>query len=173
MERTALLVIDAQNEMFDESNPVYKGKELLGNLQSLIEKARSADVPVIFVQHNDGGLVNGTYDWEIHPSISPKEGEPVIQKWTPDSFHETNLQDELKTKEIQSLVVTGNQTECCVDTTCRRAFSLGYKVTLVKNAHGTWDSDSLSAKQIIDHHNKVLGNNFADLKEIREIQFSN
>lgn len=171
MERTALLVIDAQNEMFDETNPVYKWKELLENLQPLIEKARSSDVPVIFVQHNDKVLVNGTHDWEIHPSIRPIEGDTVIQKWTPDSFHETNLQDELETKGIQHLVITGNQTEMCVDTTCRRVFSLGYKVTLVKDAHGTWDSDILSAQQIIEDHNRVLSN-FTDLKETTEVQFS-
>ncbi len=47
--------------------------------------------------------------WGIHPSISPKKGDTVIQKWTPDSFHETNLQEELKTKGIQHLVITGNQ----------------------------------------------------------------
>lgn len=71
MEKAALLVIDAQNEMFDEANPIYKGKELLENLQLLIEKARSSDVPVIFVQYNDETLVNGTHDWEIYPSIGP------------------------------------------------------------------------------------------------------
>ena len=170
MPNTALLIIDAQNEMFDESNPVYKSEELLENLQSLIEKARSADVPVVYVQHNDGGLVKGTDFWEIHPAICPKENDAVIQKWTPDSFHETVLQDELKAKGIQNLVIAGNQTEYCVDTTTRRAFSLGYKVTLVKDGHGTWDSGSLSAKQIIEHHNSVLGG-FAALKEANEVQF--
>lgn len=170
MPNTALLIIDAQNEMFDESNPVYKSEELLENLQSLIEKARSANVPVVYVQHNDGGLVKGTDFWEIHPAISPKDSDSVIQKWTPDSFHETALQDELKAKGTQNLVIAGNQTEYCVDTTTRRAFSLGYKVTFVKDGHGTWDSDSLSAEQIIGHHNSVLGS-FADLKETKEVQF--
>ncbi|MDN7240719.1 cysteine hydrolase family protein [Planococcus sp. N028] len=171
MKKTALLVVDAQNEMFADSNPVYNANEMLENLKTLIEKARSADVPVVYVQHNDGGLVKGTHDWEIHPAISPKEGDPIIQKWSPDSFHETELQDKLKTNGIENLIITGNQTENCIDATCRRAFDLGYKVTLAKDAHGTWDSDTLSAKQIIDHHNEVLSN-FADLKETRDIEFS-
>ncbi len=170
MGNTALLVIDTQNEMFDESNPVYKSEQLLENIQALSEKARSANVPVVYIQHNDGGLVEGTHFWEIHPSISPKEGEAVIQKWTPDSFHETSLHDELKNKGIQNLILTGNQTEMCVDTTCRRAFSLGYDVTVVKDAHGTWDSDSLRAEQIIEHHNRVL-RSFAEIKAASEIEF--
>lgn len=170
---TALLVIDVQNGMFWESYPVYKGEELLVNLQTLIEKARLADVPVIFVQHNESeGLVNGTNDWEIHPSIAPREEDLVIQKWTPDSFHETNLQDELKTRGTRNLVIAGIQTECCVDTTCRRAFTLGYSVILVKDAHSTWDSDNLSAQQIIDHHNGALNGWFADLQKTKDIHFS-
>lgn len=171
MKNTALLVIDAQNEMFAEDNPVYNKDGLLENLQNLIEQARSANVPVVFVQHNDRALAAGTHDWQIHASLQPLDGEAVIQKTTPDSFHKTDLQDVLKTKNIENLIIAGNQTEYCIDTTCRRAFSLGYKVTLAKDGHGTWDSDLLYAKQIIDHHNDVLSS-FADVKEAKEIQFS-
>lgn len=170
MQKTALLVIDVQNAMFDESGPIYDGEQLLKNLQDLIDKARTANVPVFFVQHNDEEFISGTPPWEIHSSVAPNEGV-VIQKHTPDSFHETELHEKLKAEQIQNLVVAGNQTEFCVDTTSRRAFSLGYNVTLVKDAHRTWDSDTLSAKQIIDHHNEVLGNGFAALKETKEVQF--
>ncbi|TCP25595.1 nicotinamidase-related amidase [Scopulibacillus darangshiensis] len=172
MEKTALLVIDVQNAMFDESGPIYDGEQLLKNLQELIHKARTAGVPVFFVQHNDEEFVTGTPAWEIHPSIAPNEEEVVIQKETPDSFHETDLHEKLQAEQIQNLVIAGNATDYCVDTTTRRAFSLGFHVTLVKDAHRTWDSNTLSAKQIIDHHNEVLGNAFADLKETREVEFS-
>jgi len=87
----------------------------------------------------------------------------------PDAFQATNLQRELESKGIKRLIVTGVQTEYCVDTTCRRAYSLGYDVTLVKDAHSTWDTDHLSAPQIIAHHNHVLGGWFAELKEANEI----
>ena len=53
------------------------------------------------------------------------------------------------------LVVTGMQTEFCVDTTCRRAISLGLNVTLVSDAHTTIDA-AFPAEQIIRHHNTVL-----------------
>ncbi|GIN70931.1 isochorismatase [Bacillus sp. J14TS2] len=171
MPKTALLVIDVQNAMFDKANPIYEGERLLKNLQELINKARTTNVPVLFVQHNDEEFISGTPEWEIHSSISPKEGEIVIQKHTPDSFHETELQEKLESRQIQNLIVSGNQTEYCIDTTIRRAFSLGYRITLVKDAHRTWDSNSLSAQQIIDHHNEVLSNAFATLKETKEIQF--
>jgi nicotinamidase-related amidase len=47
-------------------------------------------------------------------------------------------------------------TEYCVDTTCRRAPTLGYDVTLVSDGHLTADSGQLKAAQIIAHHNALL-----------------
>lgn len=83
MNKTALLVIDVQNDMFDSSNSVYMGEQLLQNIRVLIDKARSANVPVVFVQHHDEELITGTTPWQIHPSILPNENELVIQKNTP------------------------------------------------------------------------------------------
>lgn len=100
---------------------------------------------------------------QIHSSIAPHEVGVVIQKTTPDSVHETNLDETLKAAAIENVIIAGNQTEYCIDTTSRRAMSLGYDVTLVENAHRTWDSNTLNAQQIIDHHNEVLGNAFVTL----------
>ena len=47
-------------------------------------------------------------------------------------------------------------TEYCVDTTARRAVSMGYDVTLVSDAHTTIDNKLLTAAQIIAHHNALL-----------------
>ncbi|TQR10931.1 isochorismatase family protein [Psychrobacillus soli] len=57
---------------------------------------------------------------------------------------------------MEHLVIAGIQSEVCVDTTCRRAFSKEYKVTLVSDAHSTWDSKEFLAQQIISLHNDVL-----------------
>ena len=95
----------------------------------------------------------------------------VIQKQTPYAFHETNLHSELTLKRIKKLVIAGLQTEYCIDTTCRRGFSLGYEITLVEDSHSTWNSSLFSAQQIINHHNQVLGGWFVTLKKEREIEF--
>ena len=108
----------------------------------------------------------------MHHAIAPQTDELVVQKTTPDSFFETNLNDELQRRGINQLVVCGIQTDYCVDTTVRRAFSLGYKITLVQNGHSTWPDSGLSADQIIAHHNAVLGNWFADVKPAEQIEFS-
>jgi nicotinamidase-related amidase len=173
---TALLVIDVQVCNFEEAAPVHGGSNLLSKISSLITLARAAGVPVVYVQHcGPEGAIDepGTPGWEIHPTVAPIEGDAVIQKRHPDAFQDTSLQRELEPRGIKKLIITGIQTEYCVDTTCRRAYSLGYDVTLVEDAHSTWDTDHLTAPQIIAHHNAVLGGWFATLKEASEIRFDN
>jgi nicotinamidase-related amidase len=170
---SALLVIDVQVGMFEEAYPVYAGDNLLERIGSLIAKARSCSTPVVYIQHNEGPgepLETNTPAWNIHPAIVPIDGDVIIQKRTPDSFHNTNLQDELNKLGVHRLILTGMQTEMCVDTTCRRAFSLGYNVVIAKDAHSTWDSGHLKANEIIEHHNNVL-KWFADTTESADIVF--
>jgi len=172
----ALVVIDTQLGMFETPGvpPVPDGERLLHNIEDLIQRAREAGATVIHVQHADGPghpLERGTDGWRIHPRVAPADGEPVVEKETPDSFLGTTLREELESRSIRRLILAGMQTEYCVDTTCRRAFSLGYGVTLAADAHGTWDSDLLSAAQVISHHNEVMGNGFAEVASSGEISF--
>jgi nicotinamidase-related amidase len=168
---TALLIIDVQMVMFAENDPVYQGEALLAKLKSLLAKARAAGTPVIYVQHSEknSDLAEGSPGWQIHPAIAPLPGEPVVHKLHPDSFQGTTLQEELQKRGIKQLIIAGMQTEFCIDTTCRRAYSLGYEVTLVKDAHSTWDTKILKAPQIIDHHNQVLSGWFVKLKTAEEV----
>jgi nicotinamidase-related amidase len=174
MGDVALLVIDVQMFGFGEDSPVHAGESLLANLCDLVARARAAGVPVIYVQHcgAEGELDElGAPAWEIHPAIAPAAGEPVVQKRHPDAFQETTLLQELESRNIKRLVIAGMQTEYCIDTTCRRAYSLGYDVVLAKDAHSTWDTEHLTAPQVIAHHNATLGDWFVTLKAARDITF--
>jgi nicotinamidase-related amidase len=170
----ALLIVDMQICNFDASSPVHGASDLLSKLSALLVRARAAKVPIIYIQHcGPEGAVDqpGTPGWEIHPAIAPLSGDIIVQKRHPDAFQETDLQRELESRGIEELIITGIQTEYCVDTTCRRAYSLNYAVTLVEDAHSTWDTDLLSAPQIIAHHNAVLGDWFASLRKTSEVRF--
>jgi nicotinamidase-related amidase len=173
---TALVVIDVQVGMFEEPSPVYQGEQLLARIDSLLEKARSADIPIIYVQHGseraDHPLKIGTAGWSIHPAIAPRQEDRIVQKRMPDAFYETDLQQILQQLGVKKLVLTGIQTDLCVDTTCRRACSLDYDVTLVADAHSTWDRAPLTAEQIIAHHNALLSDWFATVKTEQEITFN-
>ena len=174
MVNTALLIIDMQLGNFQGPDPVCDGEQLLSKVQCLIEKARDEGVLIFYVQ-NKGSKGDpdeiGTPGWEIHPTIAPKEGDVVIDKETPDAYHKTTLHQKLQSKGIEKLVIAGLQTEYCIDTTCRRAYSLGFDVVLVKDAHSTWDSSNLKAEQIIGHHNRVLDGWFVTLKNQNEIRY--
>lgn len=74
-------------------------------------------------------------------------------------------------RNIGKLVVTGLQTECCIDTTVRHAFCLSYETILVRDANSTYDISPLTAPQIIGHHHRILGNWFAKLQDTDEILF--
>lgn len=171
---TALLIVDVQLGMFDASDPVYNGDVLLTTIGKLITQARKVGIPVIYVQHNGGEnhlLRPDRPGWPLHPAVAPTTSEVVIHKHHPDSFQGTNLQHQLTVQGVRRLIVAGIQTEYCVDTTCRRAYSLGYDVILVQDAHSTWDTEQLQASQIIAHHNQILGSWFVTLKAAGEIQF--
>ncbi|MEC0242474.1 cysteine hydrolase family protein [Paenibacillus dokdonensis] len=173
MNNTAFLVIDVQAGMFPEADPVYQGELLLEKIQSLIHQARTCNVPVLYVQHNEGPgeqLESGTADWEIHPAIAPESGETIIQKYKPDSFHETDLQEVLGQKGIKSLIIAGIQTDMCVEATTKRASELGYEVTVVQDAHSTWSQGGLSAKDIIDQYNEQF-HSYARLAAASDIMF--
>lgn len=168
---TALLVIDAQVNMF-QPDPVYDADRVRAAIRDLIGRARAAGAPVVFVRNNGGpGDPDEprTAGWAIHPDLAPAGGETLIDKHTPDAFHQTKLSGVLAERGVGQLVLAGMQTEYCIDTTCRRAFSLGYEVTLAADAHSTYDG-VLPAAQIIAHHNAVL-NAFAAVRPAAQIAF--
>ena len=175
MNKTGLLIIDVQVAMFSVSDfPLHKGDKLIENIRYLLDKARATEIPVFFVQHigaDEGVFGKGKPTWEIDHRIEPLASETIIFKRTPDSFHQTSLHEELQKKIISKLVIVGCQTEFCVDTTCRRAFSMGYDSILVEDAHSTFDSEIITAPQIIKHHNGILRESFVQLKHTEEIDF--
>jgi nicotinamidase-related amidase len=104
--------------------------------------------------------------------VQLSQDDIVIIKNHPDAFQDTKLQKELESRDINKLVIAGLQTEYCIDTTCRRAYSLGYEVILVQDGHSTYDTEYLDAEKIITHHNQVLSNWFATLTSANEVQFN-
>ena len=172
---TALLIVDVQVAMFSplEGPAVWNAEKVLHNIDLLLERARDAQVPVIFIQHTnpeDPEYAEGLRTWHIHPEIEPLPGETVLQKRYWDSFQNTALQATLEKKDIHRLIVVGMQTEYCYDTTVRSALSKDYEVVLVKDAHTTFDTPILKAELIVAHHNHVLGSR-AEIKATKEIAF--
>jgi nicotinamidase-related amidase len=176
--KKALVIIDMQLMPFIWKN--YGGKILfqedilIANTKHLIEKARQANAPIFYVMYTETGespRAEGQPLWQVHPEIAPREQDPLITKYYADSFLKTDLLSQLQEKDISDIVLCGVQTEYCVDTTCKSAFSHGLRVELVGDGHSTFDSEALSAEQIIMHHNSIL-TQFAQIKPAAQIEMA-
>lgn len=170
----ALLVIDLQRGMFTGTQAPYDGAAVLSRVSDLLARARAQDVPVLHVQH-DGGpgddLERLTAGWEIHPAVAPRPGEPVIEKAQCSAFQGTTLHDQLRAKGVTRLVIAGMQTEYCIDTNCRLAHELGYRVVLIEDGHTTFDTATLTGAQIVAHHNRTLRGSFVELAKASDVVF--
>lgn len=133
---TALLVIDVQNGVVTGA---YERDAVVAKIGGLVERARSKGVPVVWVQHSSDELEQGSEAWQLVPELSPEPGEALVHKRHGDSFEATDLEDVLGGAGVGRLVVTGAQTDACVRSTIHGAFTRGYDVTLVADAHTTED----------------------------------
>lgn len=139
---TALLVIDVQNGVVDGA---CRRDDVVANINGLVLRARAANIPVVWVQHSDEELAEGSHSWMIVPELTPLASEPKVGKRYNDSFEETALEHELSLRGVGSLVVTGAQTEWCVRSTLHGAVTRGYDTFLVSDAHTTTDSHDVAA----------------------------
>jgi nicotinamidase-related amidase len=150
---TALVVIDVQNDVVSGA---HDRDAVISRIASLVDRARSSDVPVVWVQHSDEGLVHGSHGWEYVPELRRIDAEPLVHKKYGDSFEGTDLEQVLAARQIGSLVVAGAQTDACIRSTIHGAFTRGYDVTLVGDAHTTEDNTTYGAPgpaDVIAHTN--------------------
>jgi nicotinamidase-related amidase len=157
MPRTALLVIDVQSALIANA---YRGTDIVAVIHDLVERARSAEIPIIFLQHCHAKyppMMKGASGWHIHADVAPTPGELIIEKTASDGFYQTALQAELDRLAVERLIICGLQTEFCVDATCRSALSRGFEIVLASDAHTTTDAVA-PASIVVQHHNYALAN---------------
>ncbi|MFD2469286.1 cysteine hydrolase family protein [Amycolatopsis silviterrae] len=150
---TALLVVDVQNGVVDGS---HERDTVVANVAALVEKARQAEVPVVWVQHENDGMKKGSPEWDLAPELTPVPAEPLVEKRYGDSFEDTTLESVLAELGVGHLVVSGAQTDACIRSTLHGAFARGYDATLVSDAHTTEDLSNWGAPppaQVIAHTN--------------------
>jgi nicotinamidase-related amidase len=143
--KTALILIDIQNDYFDNgSMPLVGSDKASDNARLILNVFRSAGLPVIHIQHIATSpaatfFLPDTRGSEIHDNVKPSGNEKVIVKHYPNSFRETELLEYLKSKNITDLVICGMMTHMCVDATTRAAKDLGFNIILIGDACATRD----------------------------------
>jgi len=171
---TALLVIDVQMGAFDgvRCDAMPGADHMLEKVGQLIDAVRGSSVELIYVQHcAPKGQVyeEGSAHWLFHPDIAPTDSDFILMKRHSSSFEDTELDDKLKSLNIDSIIVCGLQSEHCVSNTALSALSLGYQVTVAHDAHGTFPDAGLSAEQIIERQNRRLLEKGAVIKSSDEV----
>ena len=150
---TALIVIDVQDGVV---TGVYKRDEVVGNIVGLVEQARGAGVPVIWVQHADEEMARGSTDWQLVAELKPAAGESLIEKHYGDAFEDTTLESVLADLGVGKLIVTGAETDACIRSSIHGAFARGYDTLLVSDAHTAGDKSQWGAPsvdEVIAHTN--------------------
>ena len=150
---TALVIVDVQNGVVSGA---HQRDAVVANIAAVVEKARRAKVPVIWVQDYDGDRAKGSEPWRIVPELSPLESDPHIDKLYGDSFEDTPLETVLADLGVGRLVIAGAQTDACIRSTLHGAFARGYDAILVSDAHTTEDQTAWGApppEAVIAHTN--------------------
>ncbi|MDX9743671.1 MAG: cysteine hydrolase family protein, partial [Arcobacteraceae bacterium] len=149
--KRALLVIDVQNEYFTGLMPIIYPQNSLLNILEAIKISQKFDIPIIMVQHtstvkNAKAFVKGTFGWELHDSIKNIDVDLYVEKTLPSSFVGTNLEEWLRTHNIDTVVISGYMTQHCCDTTARYAHHLGFNVEFLSDATATLDFENKAGK---------------------------
>ncbi|MFJ3672239.1 isochorismatase family protein [Streptomyces sp. NPDC090106] len=174
---TALLVIDVQNGVVGGA---HHRDTVVAHIGSLIERARAEGVPVVWVQHSDDELTQGSQDWAYVPELTRADGEALVHKSYGDSFEATDLEQVLADAAVGHLVVTGAESDACIRSTIHGAFTRGYDVTLVSDAHTAGDKSAWGAPpvdQVIAHTNLYWGfqsapGRTAEVTETKDVSFA-
>lgn len=138
--KRVLLVIDAQNVYFTGKLPVTYPAGSLENILLAIDKAREVNIPVAVIQHSASSLASfkkGSEDWKLHPEVEKRKYDVLFEKNMPGSFTGTGLEAWLRSKGIDTVVISGYMTQMCCDTTARQAYHLGFSVEFLSDATAT------------------------------------
>jgi nicotinamidase-related amidase len=129
---------------------------IIENVLKLIDIFRSSVMPIVFTRHGhknlkeDGGMLAlwwnslamyGSPEWELLESIPVNKDDIIIDKNKYSAFWGTGLDDLLRSRNVEEIVITGVLTNCCCQTTARDAFMRDYKVFFVSDATAADNSD--------------------------------
>lgn len=171
MNRIVLLVVDVQTALI-KGHP-YNEKKVIDNIKELISIARDNTIEVVYIRHDvkkGEDLEHGTDEWQVYSDVAPNSNEVIFKKQYNSAFYKTGLKRYLESKEIDTIILVGLQTEYCIDATCKSAFDLGYKVIIPEETNTTFDNEYLSGDKLCEFYNyKIWNKRFADIMPVEDV----
>jgi len=143
MKNTAIVLIDIQNDYFSNGALMLdSATDAATKARRLLDIFRDKQLPVVHIQHETteqemGFMLPGSYGQKIHDSVKPSGEEVCFTKYYPSAFWQTKLEEHLKEKHIEHLVLVGMMTHLCVSTTARAAMERGFGTTIIQDACAT------------------------------------
>ena len=169
MPKTAMLVVDMQNALILE-HP-YDEKRLIKTISQMEQICRDKGIEVIFIRHEDNTLVPGESGFEIYSKVAPEKDEKIFNKKYNSAFRKTGLREYLQEKGVERLIVTGMQTDFCVDATIKAAFEYGFDVIVPRGGHTTFDNRYLSGEELYHYYSYEIWNHrYAQVMSVDHIE---
>ena len=180
--RVALLVIDVQGEYFDPDGPAFveHGRDIVGNVNRLIDVFRAEGLPIVFLKHmhradgSDAGrmgdfaapdeedsFIEGTPRVEFIPELHAEPHDVVVVKRRYSAFLGTDLEAVLHTAGARAVVICGLMTSFCCETTARDAHGRDYEVLFAADAVEGPDLEDAEGREV--PHDAVLASTLTAL----------
>ena len=176
--KRALILIDVQNEYFTGNLPIeYPDVNVsLANIAKAAEGAVRAGIPIVVVQQTspvDSPIfAEGSPGWQLHEMVAKLPRSHYVRKPMASVLTGTGLQDWLRARDIDTLVLAGYMIHNCNDATARQAVHEGWAVELLDDATGAVSyanrAGYASAKDIYDVYRVVLQSRFAAVMSTQE-----
>ena len=170
----ALLILDIQVGLVHGPEKPWRCEALLQTVNTLMDKARSARAPVFLARHIGpvgSPIEPGSPLTEVAQELKLLGDEVVFEKQRPNAFEMTDLADNLRSRGVTGVVITGMKTQYCVDSTCRAARDLGFDAVLIADGHTCSDTPVMKAQDIVAHHNATLAGPFCQLVQAEDWRF--
>jgi nicotinamidase-related amidase len=158
----ALIVWDMQ---YGIASRAFNFEEMVQKIGMLRDSFHKSGLPVIYSQHTGvpfeymsetniaflrrrgldpkAGFMNeGTKEWGIIEQLRPADEDLVLRKSTASFFVGTMLEQMLRNRGIQTLVLTGVSTDGGIEGTARHSSYLGFRTTVVEDAVGSFDKEA-------------------------------
>jgi nicotinamidase-related amidase len=171
-KKTALVLIDLQNAIVGMNPVPHTAAQVVENSSKLAQAFRAQGAPVVYVRvdlndfmalpvdqpHNRGDKPLPAAASEIAPSAGFQPGDILVTKRHWGAFAGTGLEQQLKSRGIDTVVLTGISTNAGVESTARQGTGLGFAFVLVEDA---------CSSQNAEHHRFAFENIFPRLTRVR------
>jgi len=182
MKNTALIIVDFQNDYFEDFSDakfiLENTLEASTNAALLLKNFREKNIKIIHIQHESLSkdapfFIHDTKGFDIHESVAPLKEEDVIVKNHANSFVDTALQEVLEKSNIEDVIICGAMSHICVNSTVRAASDLNYNCTVAHDACATlaleFEGVKIDASKVHASSMAALSFGFSKMSSTQEI----